>query len=274
MQSWSFAEADLRTKYKSLMDADEMAVQARLDASEAVVAELRRKNELLERALEDKRQQGKRILFLASRVRADEHSRHLLDRVFQQWSYFMDISQSDKVKSTMASAWRMRRLIGSTFSFWRMKMSIQASDRAFASIRADTQAEKAQLIAMSELERKREVDEIARLNRALEEEASSKRRLQEDLKSVFMRGVCTLNFEAMQLLSGVPAGLPNLETEIASSIPPADPEEVPLPVAAESEAEIPAQNKVEETAASLSEAEAEEPLVREPREIETPEKEA
>ena len=30
------------------------------------------------------------------------------------------------------------------------------------------------------------------------------RQLQDDLKSVFMRGVCTLNFEAMQLLSGNP----------------------------------------------------------------------
>merc|ERR1719498_2185038 len=128
----------------------------------------------------------------------------------------MDISQSDKVKFTMASAWRMRRLVGCTFSFWRMKMAIQASERALASMRAETQAEKTQLIAMSELERKREVDEISRLNHQLEEEASSKRRLQEDLKSVFMRGVCTLNFEAMQLLSGVPAGLPNLETEIAA----------------------------------------------------------
>jgi hypothetical protein len=270
IQSWAFAEADLRSKYKSLMDADELAAQARLDTSEALVAELRRKNDALERALEDKRQQGKRILFLASRVRADEHSRHLLDRVFQQWSYFMDISQSDKVKSRMASAWRMRRLVGSTFSFWRMKMAIQANERALASLRADTQAETTQLIAMSELERKREVDEIARLNRDLAEEASSKRRLQEDLKSVFMRGVCTLNFEAMQLLSGVPAGLPNLDNEIGASVPPAEADDVPPPAAAEPEAEIPlwTREKVDEPAAAVPAAEAEEPT----RTIETPEK--
>ena len=37
MQSWAVAEADLRTKYKSVMDADELAAQARLAASEAVV---------------------------------------------------------------------------------------------------------------------------------------------------------------------------------------------------------------------------------------------
>lgn len=248
MQSWAVAEADLRTKYKSVMDADELAAQARLAASEAVVAELRRKTEDLERAVEAKRQQGKRILFLASRVRADEHSHYLLDRVFQQWNYFMDISQNDKVKDSMASAWRMRRIVGSTFGFWRGKTSIQASARALASIRAESTAEAAQLIAQSELERKREADEIASLNRQLEEEVASKKRLQEDLKSVFMRGVCTLNFEAMQLLSGMPAGVPDLDAEIGNSGPAGVPEPPadtvqPQVVEAEPETEAPAELK-------------------------------
>ena len=45
-----------------------------------------------------------------------------------------------------------------------------------------------------------------------------------DLKSVFMRGVCTLNFEAMQLLSGMPAGMPDLDAEIGNSGPAGVPE--------------------------------------------------
>ena len=39
-----------------------------------------------------------------------------------------------------------------------------------------------------------------------------------------MRGVCTLNFEAMQLLSGMPAGMPDLDAEIGNSGPTGAPE--------------------------------------------------
>eukprot|EP00435_Cladocopium_sp_Y103_P042224 s804_g11.t1 len=79
-------------------------------------------------------------------------------------------------------------------------------EKLLAHERASAGAVRAKLFEQMETERNQLVAQVEDLKKHLGEEAKQRALLQDNLKRVFMRGVCALNFEAMSLLNDPQGG--------------------------------------------------------------------
>jgi len=87
------------------------------------------------------------------------------------------------------------------FGTWRRQTNRAWKERLVTHERAVGDAVRSKLLEQMELQRGCLTSEVEHLKRQLAEEKRQRELLQDNLKRVFMRGVCALNFEAMSLLS-------------------------------------------------------------------------
>lgn len=110
--------------------------------------------------------------------------------------------------------------MGVTCSLWRRKVQLSLAEKNEAHNRTAAELMRTKMIAEVGLERQRMAAELERLQQQLSKEERHRVQLQENLKRVFMRGVCALNFEAMTLLNpstadGVATGTGALKENVA-----------------------------------------------------------
>merc|ERR1719253_1863261 len=235
------AQAEITADFRARQTADQMHYEAVIAEKGAEAQEYKRLHGDTTNRLEQKKQQLKQLLLLQQKLRLRDRRRHTAETAFLKWRALRHQHHAEKVQLRMSAKLHARRALQS-FQAWKERTLLQRGEREAASLRAQLQTEKARLLALGELERQRVVEELEQARVLLREEQAAKRRLQEDLKSVFMRGVCTLNFEAMQLLNDryvPPSGLVPPTAPAAEPSAPADPD--PPADAAEQEPAEPAE---------------------------------
>lgn len=206
LQDFVAAERALTQQHRNTLEARQLdwekkrnEFQARIHALEATGSDLSRRSETQQR-------QMKRLGVLSRRVLQEKTGRLALERGWEIWKEALRSRSEEQIRSRMASKLRERRLNTLALSQWRRRVQRDAEQRREEKARLSAELARAQLVTEANFERDKLAKQVEQLSQRLEQETRSKVHLQENLKRVFMRGVCALNFEAMSLLSNPEAG--------------------------------------------------------------------
>jgi hypothetical protein len=195
------AEQALITQQRAEMEAQRMKAEAFAYQQQALIESLQEEKLQLTRRLDLKQRQLKDTLGLLSRARSGMVGRYGLERVMCAWRARATSEKAHDLSQNLAWKRHGRHLAASAFSIWRCHVHATGRDKLTTQERAAAELMRAKLFEQMEMDRSRSAVEVERLSQQLAEEARQRQLLQENLKRVFMRGVCALNFEAMSLLS-------------------------------------------------------------------------
>ncbi|CAK0828583.1 unnamed protein product [Prorocentrum cordatum] len=106
-----------------------------------------------------------------------------------------------RVEEGLRAKMARTRVLRMAFGPWHHRAQQAAREQCVERERAIADEARAKLLEQLGADRERLTAEAEGLSRQLAEEARQRTLLQENLKRVFMRGVCALNFEAMSLLA-------------------------------------------------------------------------
>lgn len=223
MQQFQVSTKQLTEKHQAALEAQQAHwstvakdQQAQIEALKASERELMCKNVSYQRKL-------KKLGEFALRTRCSDVAKTVrrwgavgrcaLAAIMASWKTAIQIAKGARVKESLSRKHGRRKLLGYVYSLWRRRAHQAALDREEAHQRTASELARSKLIGEASLERERLVLEVESLKRRLAEESRHRTQLQENLKRVFMRGVCALNFEAMTLLSppGVEGMIPAQE---------------------------------------------------------------
>jgi len=198
---FALAERTLQGQHRSALEAQKMKADALVYQQQANIESLQSENQQLSRRLDLKQRQLKDALGLLQRARRGWFGRCAQERVILAWKASVAAAKDSRTKELLAAGLFGKRSAAQLFGAWRRMAHFAAVERVVSHERATADMVRAKLFEQMESERTRTSSEVDRLTRLLKEEEQQRALLQENLKRVFMRGVCALNFEAMTLLS-------------------------------------------------------------------------
>ncbi|EER14743.1 hypothetical protein Pmar_PMAR015275 [Perkinsus marinus ATCC 50983] len=165
--------------------------------------------------------QIKGVQFLNHKQRNRQRRQLLMARMMARWKIYNSLrvrglaeleparlllrQLDEKTKSKLSRALYKAKLSSRVFVSWKLRSMRRAAARKQADMELANATLRANESAVWEEERSTLLARIDDFTAELEKEMQTKRMMQDNLKRVFMRGVCALNFEAMSLLGGQPA---------------------------------------------------------------------
>ncbi|KAF4674722.1 poc5 centriolar protein [Perkinsus chesapeaki] len=203
------AFVDSRQRITRRHEAEAAAARLHSQATESNLREtVKALNEQLDKANErvaavDKQMKG--VQFLNHKQQKRYRRQLLLRRMMARWKIYKQLQADEKTKSKLSRALHGVKISSQVFSAWRVRSLRGAASRKQADTELANATQRANDSAMWDEEKAALVARIDDLTAELEKEMQTKRMMQDNLKRVFMRGVCALNFEAMSLLGGPPA---------------------------------------------------------------------
>lgn len=207
------AERSLVARYRAELEAQRAKAEAEARQQQAAVESLQAEKQELARRLELKHKQLKESFLLLQRARRNMSTRFTMEIAIRAWRAEAVAGKDDRLQSLLAGKVYSSRLAGTVLGAWRQRAQLSWKENVIGRERAVADAVRQKFLEQAEVEKGRLVAEAESLKVQLAEEARQRALLQENLKRVFMRGVCALNFEAMTLLSDgtgveVPPGPP------------------------------------------------------------------
>eukprot|EP00439_Symbiodinium_sp_Y106_P058555 s2476_g8.t1 len=215
------SERQLQAQFRADLEAHRLRAEALACQQQAKIEALELDVKSTTKKLELKQKQVKESFALSTRVRQNFFARLAFERAFRSWQAHAVQMKEEQLQNKLASYQQGQRLVAALFTSWRQDVQSGSRERLIAHERAAAGAVRAKLFEQMENERAQLLSQVEELKRQLSEEGkqspgclgkscitiSWKRALlQDNLKRVFMRGVCALNFEAMSLLSDPGAG--------------------------------------------------------------------
>ncbi|KAF4715030.1 Programmed cell death protein 2, partial [Perkinsus olseni] len=149
--------------------------------------------------------QMKGVQFLNHKQQKRQRTKLLMARMMARWKIYHRLQVDEKTKSKLSRALYRTKLSGEVFVAWRIRSMQGTAARKQADTELANATQRANDSAAWDEEKSSLLARIDDLTAELEKEMQTKRMMQDNLKRVFMRGVCALNFEAMSLLGGQPA---------------------------------------------------------------------
>lgn len=195
------AERTLLGQQRATLESQKMKADALAYQQQANIESLQSENQQLSRRLELKQRQLKDALGLLQRARRGVVGKCAQERVMCAWKAAAAAEKDSRMNDLLAGGLHRKRSAAQLFGAWRRLAHVTAMEKTVSHERATADMVQAKLFEQMEAERTRTSSEVERLTRLLKEEEQQRALLQENLKRVFMRGVCALNFEAMTLLS-------------------------------------------------------------------------
>jgi len=193
---------------RSLVARHQAELEAQRLKAEAAACEQQVRIEALERELASQSKKievrGKKVkdaLVLVQSNRRRLVARFSLEGAWRAWRHEAAMGKDERLQQTVAEKLSSKSLSGRLFGVWRHHVQSGWRARLIANERAAADTVRTKLFEQMESERSQMVSEADDLRKQLQEEAKQRALLQDNLKRVFMRGVCALNFEAMSLLS-------------------------------------------------------------------------
>jgi centrosomal protein POC5 len=195
------AERAILTQQRSAMETQKIKADAAAYQQQSMIENLQDEKQKLSSRLELKQKQLKETMTLLQRARNGVVGRCIQERAICAWRVAARAHKENRIKSRLTRKVRDQHFMLVSFGAWRNQVQTAASSKLVAHERATAELVRTKLFEQMEAERTRTAAEVERLTRLLAEEAQQRQLLQENLKRVFMRGVCALNFEAMSLLA-------------------------------------------------------------------------
>eukprot|EP00392_Amoebophrya_sp_AT5.2_P014310 g14458.t1 len=167
-----------------------MQIDTLLQSQSSLISEVEKQKKFISKllALQNKRHKTKdRVSFLG--------------RVFLRWRMFKKMSSDGRIKSGLSIKFREKRLLVLAWRRWQLSHLHARVEQEQVKKEQAFRTQKEQIIAEANLCKENLEQHNETLSKELALETDAKKNLQADLKRVFMRGVCQLNFEAMNLLN-------------------------------------------------------------------------
>lgn len=200
-QEFVVAERTIQAQHRAEMEAQRSKAQAVAVQQEARLETLESEKQQLGKRLELKQKQLNRSFLLVQKTRKSVTGRFALEGTLRAWRAAAAAGKDERLQTLLADKVHFLRLSQSVFGFWRSLSQTASREAHIAHERAVAEMVRCKLFESNEQERARLAAEVESLKKQLAEEAQQRALLQDNLKRVFMRGVCALNFEAMSLLS-------------------------------------------------------------------------
>jgi len=195
------AERAMLARHKANLEAHRLQAEAAACQQQLVVESLQSDKQHLVRQVDMKQRQLKGSIMFLMRARGTLAGRYALELSLRAWSATTAASKDARLQTLLTTRICLIRLRSIAFNTWRRKAQEQHREAVVLHERAVAESVRCKLVEQMEVERKRMADEMEQLTRKLLEESQQRTLLQENLRRVFMRGVCALNFEAMSLLA-------------------------------------------------------------------------
>lgn len=224
------AERAIMAQQRAALEAQRLKAEAAAYQQQSVMDALKEEKAQLSNRLDQKQRQLKESLILLQRARNGVVGRCIQERALCAWRGAARAIKDSRIKSRLAIKLREHQFENVAFGLWRRHSQASRSSKLVAHERAAAEMARAKLVEQLEVENTRSACEVERLSRLLAEEAQQRSLLQENLKRVFMRGVCALNFEAMTLLAdgsmaepgSAASGAPLAPNPVLPAAPPLD----------------------------------------------------
>eukprot|EP00397_Hematodinium_sp_SG-2012_P044362 GEMP01049534.1.p1 GENE.GEMP01049534.1~~GEMP01049534.1.p1 ORF type:complete len:382 (+),score=73.28 GEMP01049534.1:34-1179(+) len=204
MQSFLMAERSMETTHRAEMKAQQTNLNQIVSDKNLRIESLAGTQTLLAREVEKKILQVKRLIHLGYRMRESRHCRHLLAQTWLRWRLFRRVHAEDKLKNSFVRRHRDQRLARVIWQCWSRCARTGVVERRINRLTTQKDIERSSVIECANLERERLEFCVKELTEQLAQETQAKKNIQENVKTVFMRGVCALNFEAMSLMDDKP----------------------------------------------------------------------
>eukprot|EP00927_Polykrikos_kofoidii_P078375 TRINITY_DN75204_c0_g1_i1.p1 TRINITY_DN75204_c0_g1~~TRINITY_DN75204_c0_g1_i1.p1 ORF type:complete len:602 (+),score=97.47 TRINITY_DN75204_c0_g1_i1:57-1862(+) len=214
---YNAAERALAGRHRALLEAQQMKAEAALCHQNGIIDGLQSEKYALLDRIEVQQRRLNRYPTVMQRSRGTLSGRCALVKSFAAWKAAAVEEKGDRLQRLLHDKFRGLRLLAFAVGTWRRNTHCAWRERIVAHERAAADTLRSKLFDQMEVERKSMCDEIENLNKKLVEEARQRCLLQDNLKRVFMRGVCALNFEAMSLLSDGAVAEP---PPVATLVPP------------------------------------------------------
>lgn len=195
------AQRQLTGRHRAELEAQQLKSETRACQQHAAIEALQAEVQQLTRRLDVRQRQWKSSQTFVQHARRRCIGRSSLCAAVQAWRSHVASEKDARSKEHLAGRLRLARLANVLFGAWRRQAQLAYKETLVAHERAVADQVRSKLFEQMELERERTTAEVERLSSLLAEEQRQRALLQENLKRVFMRGVCALNFEAMTLLS-------------------------------------------------------------------------
>jgi len=195
------AERSLLARYRLSLDAQQREVEALAQRHEAAAEAMRLHKQQLEVDLQRQRHRWQEAVALLQSTRRRCAGRYALRRTWQAWRAGVAAAAAEQLVTQLTCRLRHGRVKGSVFAAWRWHAQQSWKERLTAHERAVAGTVQSKLAEQMEQQRASTAATVEQLRTQLAEEQRQRAYLQENLKRVFMRGVCALNFEAMSLLA-------------------------------------------------------------------------
>lgn len=218
------AEKSVAARYKAALGVQQHQASVVVAQQQSFVQMMQSDKQQLTRRLELKQKQWERSLGVVQRVRRRFVGKCVLQTAFYCWRVGCIEEKHGLIMCRLTGKIWQKNLATLIFGTWRRQTNRAWKERLVTHERAVGDAVRSKLLEQMELQRGCLTSEVEHLKRQLAEEKRQRELLQDNLKRVFMRGVCALNFEAMSLLSE------GAMTE-QSPDPPLPPDPPSLPVA-------------------------------------------
>lgn len=201
VHEFALAEGTLSATHGAQLESERRRAAAREEDRRVEAEVLRAELRDTKAALEAAQRRSAGALALQQRSRRRFLGRSALGGALRLWRALALTGRHDKVKGALAGRLAGALGLANALAAWRHHMQEATREKVVAHERLSAEVARTKLVAEMQRERGLMSTEIERLKKLLAQEADQRMLLQENLKRVFMRGVCALNFEAMSLLS-------------------------------------------------------------------------
>lgn len=217
---FGMAEKAMQAQHRAQLQSIRTKTETEVAQLVATVAEGRAEYQHLAEQLEIKHKVVKSAMLLLQKVRANVTGRSMVKSTFCLWSAAVAAGKDARLRTHVARCIRHRQLGHLSFGAWRRCAQTSRREACFSNLRASQDIARRQLMEQMDAEREQLRAEGEGLRQQLFKETQQRALLQENLKRVFMRGVCALNFEAMTLLAD-PSGAtgPSIGASLIGSSP-------------------------------------------------------
>eukprot|EP00930_Biecheleria_cincta_P027079 TRINITY_DN19025_c0_g1_i1.p1 TRINITY_DN19025_c0_g1~~TRINITY_DN19025_c0_g1_i1.p1 ORF type:complete len:660 (+),score=112.40 TRINITY_DN19025_c0_g1_i1:90-1982(+) len=195
------SERSLVARHQAELEAQRLKAETAALEQQARIESLERELASQSRKIDARGKQVKDALGLMQSTRRRLAGRFFLESSWRAWRHEAASGKDQRLQQLVAEKLSSKRSLGRLFGVWRHHSQACWRERLIAHERAAADTVRAKLFEQMESERNQLLTEAEELRKQLQEEARQRALLQDNLKRVFMRGVCALNFEAMSLLN-------------------------------------------------------------------------
>lgn len=198
---FALAARQMTARHHASSEAQRLKAEAEACKQQALFQATYEERQQLSSKVELKQRQLKGTLQLIQRTRGGLASRCSLQLAMSTWSAAIAASKGMRLQQLLAARLQETHSKSLVFGAWRREAQAVRREALVAHERAVAEMVRCKLFEQLEHDKERLVAEGEQLRRQLVEEARLRSLQQENLKRVFTRGVCALNYEAMSLLS-------------------------------------------------------------------------